>query len=116
MKRTIFGIMAAIIAIGSFAFTMPAKGKHLTTKLFNYTGPDYKQTNVQNPANWTYISAPNSACNSTNTRACQIEVNTSLVNPDNTLKSTVTIPTQSSSTDVYFVNAGSDVTSRINKN
>jgi hypothetical protein len=47
MKRTIFGLVATAIAICSFAFTMPVKSKHLTTKLFNYTGPDYKQSHVQ---------------------------------------------------------------------
>jgi hypothetical protein len=116
MKRTIFGLVATAIAICSFAFTMPVKSKHLTTKLFNYTGPDYKQSHVQTPANWTFISSPNAACNSTNTKACQIEVTTSLVNPDNTLKSTVTIPTQASSTDVYYVTAGADMTSITNRN
>ena len=117
MKRYIFGLFAAAIAICSAAFTTAPKSRHFATKFFDYSGPNYTQSNVANPANWTYVgNSPSGSCNGTNTKACEIEVNTMLVNPDNTLQSTVNIPTSASSTNVYRVDAGGDLSSRTNRN
>lgn len=115
MKRTIFGFIAISLAIVFSAFTTVNKSANFATKYFAYAGPNYTEANVENPANWVYIASQDPICNNTNTKACQIEINTTLVNPDNTLMSGVVIVSAGSSS-VYYVTSGGDVTSRRNKN
>ena len=116
MKRYFFGIIATAISFCSVAFTAAPKTHNFATKLFAYTGPNYQQANVEDPANWTYISSSNPICSATDVKACQIEVNTMFVNSDNTLHSDLSILTSASSTNVFYVVPGGDITSKSNRN
>ena len=114
MKKYITGIFAVVIAVSAVAFTLPKN--NYTTKFFTFSGADYKDATVKSPGSWTFSGTSHDAgCPGTNVRACEIEVNTMFVNPDNTLKP-LSIQTASSSTDVYYVVPGGDVTSRSNRN
>lgn len=113
MKRYILGLLAVVIAVSSVAFKAPAK--KTATKLFAYSGANYQEANVENPANWTYIGSANPNCSVSNIKACEIEVNDALVNPDNTLPSSFSIIATASSTNVFYVTGGA-MTNKRNRN
>lgn len=112
MKRYITGIVAVVVAVSTVAFTLP---KNYDNVIFTYEGSDYLDASVKAPANWAYSPTHSMTCNGTNVRACEIEVDPSFVNPDNTLKP-LNIQTNSSSTNVYYVKSGGDVLDFTNKN
>jgi hypothetical protein len=111
MTRYITSILAVIIAVGAFAFTKPEiKVIPDATKIFQYQAPTlhpYSEANVENRGNWVVTNLGSTTCSQLNQKACQLLVNTTDINPDNTLKSTFTIQASMSAPDVYFVSGGS---------
>jgi len=111
MNRYLTGILAVIIAVGAAAFTKPASHiKPLATKIFQYQAPalhPYSQSNVEDRSNWVVTSLSSTTCDQADQKACQLLVNTTDINPDNTLKSTFDIQTDMSASDVYYVSGGS---------
>ena len=111
MLRYLASIVAVLIAVGAVAFTKPeTKVKPDATKIFQYQAPTldpYSEANVENRSNWGITNLGSTTCSQLNQRACQLLVNTTDINPDNTLKSTLTIQASMSAPDVYYVSGGS---------
>jgi len=111
MKKYITGIIAVIIAIGAVAFSNPGnKVKPLATKIFQYQPPatdPYDQPNVEDRSNWVITNLSSTTCSQADEKACQLLVNTSDINPDNTLKSSFVIDSQMFATKVFYVSGGS---------
>ena len=99
------GLLAFIIAISAVAFTNPAN-KNLDSKLFRYSAPgsSYSETNVQDKGNWTLVTSSPNCPSNVDQRACEMDVDDSQLNPDNSLKSTFSISaSQYQSTGVNYV-------------
>lgn len=110
IKKYGSGILAIIVAIAAFAFTKPVTHIPLSTKIFQYQAPalhPFSQTNVEDRSNWVITNLSSTTCNQSNQKACQLLVNPSDINPDNTLSPTFTIQSTMSSSDVYYVSGGS---------
>lgn len=93
MTRYLFGIFAVAFAFATVAFKTPEK--KYAIKLFRYTAPSgsYASSDVQNKSNWAYISSGSQNCPANVVqKACEMQVDAAQVNPDNTLKSTFSIP------------------------
>ncbi|HUZ58260.1 MAG TPA: hypothetical protein VMU83_05715 [Hanamia sp.] len=106
IKKYGTGLLAIIIAVGAFAFTTPVN-KNLGTKLFRYSAPggSYSQPNVQDNGNWVLITGSANCPSNVNQRACEMDVDDSQLNPDNSLKSSFSISAQQyGSTGVFYVN------------
>ncbi|HEY5463217.1 MAG TPA: hypothetical protein VIJ95_08170 [Hanamia sp.] len=119
MIRYLTSILAVIIAVGAVAFTKPEnKINPLATKIFQYQAPTsdpYSETNVESRSNWVITNLGSTTCSQVNQEACQLLVDATDINPDNTLKSTFTILTTMSAPNVYYVSGGS-ATAIYNKN
>lgn len=83
MKKYLFGIIAATIAIFSAAYKAPkhTNGTFATTYTFHYVPTTYTQPMVEDESNWTSGSAGN--CDGTPHKACEIEVIDSYTHLDN---------------------------------
>lgn len=114
LQKNFVAIVAlSIVAISVSAFSMPEK--KMATKLFRYTAPagSYQQADVEDRDNWTYISSGTQVCPlNTNEKACELQVDDSQINPDNTLKSSMTITAQPLTTDpdISFVKSATSST------
>lgn len=108
MKNYRLGIIALIVAISAAAFT-PVKKSSIPfgTKLFRYSAPagSFSEANVENRANWIFVESTE-GCNGNNVKACEILVNDVHVNPDNTLKSSLTIVATQASGGTFYVSGG----------
>jgi hypothetical protein len=118
MKKYFSGLLALIIAIGATAFTNANKNVLPEgTKLFRYVPPavsPFSEANVENRANWV-LATGSSVCDDVDERACELIVDDVHINPNNTLKSTLTIDAvQFQQTGIFFVNESS-ATDIINK-
>jgi hypothetical protein len=113
MKRTIFGLAAAAIAICSFAFTIAKES--LADSYFEFDYAHYSPTiaNVQDESKWVKVSDLGT-CNNNQVKACRIEVANMYVS-GSTLLSTAAITAQESSTNIAYVQSGNIVNIR-NKN
>jgi len=104
LRKYGIGLMAFIIAVCAAAFTNPVPN-HFGTKLFRYTAPlgSYSLGNVQTKGNWTFVAgSPNCPLN-VDEKACEMDVDDSQINPDNTLKSGFTITARESQPNVSYV-------------
>jgi hypothetical protein len=104
IKKYGIGLSALIIAFCAAAFTSPAKHP-LGTKLFRYTVPggSYSLSNVENKGNWTFVTGTPNCPSNFNAEACEMDVDDSQINPDNTLKSSFTITASESQPNVSYV-------------
>jgi len=105
IKKYGTSLLAIIIAVGAFAFTNPLKEK-LGTKLFRYSAPgdSYSQLKVQDKANWALVTGSANCPSNINERACEMDVDDSQLNPDNSLKSSFSISAkQDGITGVFYV-------------
>ena len=105
MIRYITSILAVIIAVGTVAFTTPGN-KNLDSKLFRYSAPggSYSAPNVQDKGNWTLVTGSPNCPSNIDQRACEMDVDDSQLNPDNSLKSTFSISaSEYQSTGVNYV-------------
>ena len=77
MKRYIFSLLAAIVALGAISFTKPSvKLSPSTSYTFYYVAPggtSYTQANVEVESNWKTAPSPIPSCLGTN-KACSIVV------------------------------------------
>ena len=113
MKKYFSGLLALIIAIAATAFTNANKNElPEDTKLFRYVPPassPFSKLNVENRANWV-MTTSSSVCDDVNQKACELIVDEVHINPNNTLKSTLTIDAvQFQQTGVFYVNQSSAV-------
>jgi hypothetical protein len=111
MKKYFSGLLALIIAIGATAFTNANKNVLPEgTKLFRYVPPalsPFSEANVENRANWVLVTG-SAICEGVNQKACELIVDDVHINPNNTLKSTLTIDAlQFGQTGVFYVNQSS---------
>lgn len=108
MKKYLSGIIAVVIALAFVAFNVPSN-TYDGSKLFRYTAPggSYTDVDVQNNSNWVYIADGIQDCPlNVKQKACEMLVDETQVNIDNTLKSTFSIPVEEySNSDKYFVTA-----------
>lgn len=78
MKRTMFGLMATIIAFGAVAFTKKDAGtESILNSTFYYVAPssgDYTLASVETESNWKTAPSPIPTCSSTPNKACSIVV------------------------------------------
>jgi hypothetical protein len=110
IKKYGIGLVALIIAVCAAAFTTPITLKPLATKIFQYQAPalnPYSQANVQKLSNWVETSLSGTTCNTNLDRACQLEVDNSFINPDQTLKSSFMIVASQAPSGNYYVSGGS---------
>ena len=111
LKKYGTGLLAIIIAAFAAAFTKPVEGNHpLSTKIFQYQPPSsnpYSEANVENRSNWVETSLSSTTCNNNVDRACQLQVDNSFINPDQTLKSTFMITASQALSGNYYVSGGS---------
>jgi hypothetical protein len=82
MKKTILGIATVIAAVAASAFTTLPSHKAFTSYTFQYVGPDYTQTNVQDNSNWEYVAGTGRCSDAPTGKACRIYVNSNDITPD----------------------------------
>jgi|SRR5690242_11568061 len=105
IKKYGIGLVALIIAIFAAAFTTPAKAP-LGTKLFRYTPPggSYAVADIQTKGNWNLVTSSPNCPSNVDQRACEMDVDQSQLNPDNSLKSSFSISaSEYGSTGVGYV-------------
>jgi len=107
LRKYGIGLLALFIAIFAAAFTNPAPNP-LGTKLFRYAAPggSYAVPDIQNKSNWSLVTGSPNCPSDVDQRACEMDVDQSQLNPDNSLKSTFTISaSQYASTGVGYVSS-----------
>lgn len=118
MKRTIFGLVAAIVALATFAFTTPAENKHVVDHFFLFDIGNYAptQANIENEALWIESTDANT-CSTSNQQACGVRVPESMTNAGTprTLKTTANLQgSQYLATGVYYVSSAASGVVKIN--
>lgn len=74
MKRYITGIIAVVIAVGAFAFTMPKKAlQSFDDVTFYYQSSDFSNQEVAKKENWSSTATPPTCVGSQN-KACTLVV------------------------------------------
>jgi hypothetical protein len=111
LRKYGIGLLAIIFAVCAAAFTKPVESNHpLSTKIFQYQAPStnpYSESNVEDRSNWVETSLSSTTCNQNLDRACQLQVDNSFINPDQTLKSTFMITATQALSGNYYVSGGS---------
>jgi hypothetical protein len=118
IKKYGIGVLAIIVAVAAFAFTKPSIHRPLATKIFQYQPPalnPFSQANVEKLSNWTETTLGATTCNQNQDRACQLEVDNSYINPDQTLKSSFMIVSSQAPSGNYYVTGG-NATDIFNRN
>ena len=106
-KKYGIGLLALLMAVFAAAFTNRANSP-AGTQLFRYTAPggSYAASDVQNKGNWSLVTGSPNCPSNVDQRACEMDVDQSQLNPDNSLKSTFSISaTQFGSTGVAYVSS-----------
>lgn len=120
MKKYLLGILAVVVAVGTFAFTKPPKNeKKFTDFIFQFDLANFPATqpNVQDPANWLLVSDTSGCTPLLQQKACKIRVAESdTEGTPRHLKSTADIDaSQFGATGVYFVSGGASVLQAVNR-
>lgn len=116
IKKYGTGLLALIIAFCAASFTNPANTP-LGTKLFRYSAPggSYSVTDVQNKANWALVTGSPNCPNNVPERACEMDVDDSQINPDNTLNSSFAISATEFQSGISYVSGATSGTTIHNK-
>lgn len=107
IKKYGIGLLALLMAVFAAAFTNPAHSP-AGTQLFRYTPPggSYAVPDIQNKANWSLVTGSPNCVSNVNQRACEMDVDQTQLNPDNSLKSSFTISaSEYGSTGVGYVSS-----------
>ena len=120
MKRYIFSLVAAIVAISAVAFTAPKEHSTSKSKLipvpFVYNPPtagDYSHPSVTNKTRWSQGSL---SCDGDDDKACQFSAESTQLNMDGTLGTNVTIEAEEGNdSGDYYVSGGDFLSSIVNR-
>lgn len=107
IKKYGIGLLALFIAVFAAAFTNHVDSPS-ATQLFRYTAPggSYAVSDVQNKANWSLVTESPNCVSNVNQRACEMDVDQTQLNPDNSLKSSFSISaSEYGSTGVGYVSS-----------
>jgi hypothetical protein len=107
IKKYGIGLLALFIAVFAAAFTNHVDSPS-ATQLFRYTAPggSYAVADVQNKANWSLVTGSPNCPSNIDERACEMDVDQSQLNPDNSLKPSFTITaSEFESTGVGYVSS-----------
>jgi len=119
MKKSLFGLSAVLLAVIFSAFST---SNMRLDYIFSFTGDPTIESQVEDPARWTYVSTNPDDLNCVDQpkKACRIQVPSSAVNttPSIALKSTANIVASffdGPVTDTYYVSGGTSVLDKTNQ-
>ena len=89
-KKYGIGLLALLMAVFAAAFTNRTHSP-AGTQLFRYSAPggSYAVADVQNKGNWSLVTTSPNCPSNVDQRACEMDVDQSQLNPDNSLKSSL---------------------------